>query len=637
MTRRRALGCVLAVVVVAAAPATAQARPSGGPQWIIEGPGNQNALASIQQLDPDLAAAFFDNDGTTVLAGDARPSEPPRKEVPPGWSAIAAQHYTSFGPCPTNADGVPQRACASLSADIGALVASGVPTAMFDDENWDRTPDGEKADVCTAMQHFTDLAHANGIETIMAPDQNLASPGVITSYQGGESENWQTYLRLGLARCAAATGTEHYHIMSQPFETPWCGGQGSACEGNEAEFADFVTQAGLQARAVDPDAALTAGLSTNPRYNVTPQAMYQDTVNARRLVPGMWLNVAGNPTDPATAVQYLELLSGLVPLYVGGADLSPQFPTGSQPGTASLATTGSDLTFVSGANIPGGAVIPPGDYKFEPWTGGGTGSATVSVEVGYCTPPACTDRTPIIGPGAWTADLAADDPGMVSTHRTTVPTALPDGPHRLYLVVHVVAGAPCDLQYGTASKSTNLALPRPSSQPPARVDSPVVFAGRGGRLSPDIPAGAGPAELSLARAGNAATFVSTPSLRAGTVVPAGAWEFQYWTRASGKVADPSPATVDLEVGYCGGACRDRTPIIGAAAGWRSTPAAGAQGAADPGGAFTTVTPTQLPSSGGPFRMYWTVKVVSPGDVDLLYDSARTATNVATPLPMPASH
>jgi hypothetical protein len=56
--------------------------------------------------------------------------------------------------------------------------------------------------------------------------------------------------------------------------------------------------------------------------------------------------------------------------------------------------------------------------------------------------------------------------------------------------------------------------------------------------------------------------------------------------------------------------------------------------ADPTGAFTTAAPTQLPSSGRPYRLYWTLTVAKPGDVDLRYDSARAATTVATPLLMP---
>lgn len=378
---------------------------TGSLRWIVEGPGS------------------------TVLSGDAKPSQPPASAVPPGWAAVPAQHYTSYGACTTDPG------CASLTQDIdsGAIAVSGVPTVMYDDENWTKTPDAEKSGVCSAMKQFTQEAHANGLATIMAPDQNLASPGVITSFQGGESEDWQTHLRLGLGSCAAASGTNAYHIMSQPFQTHWCGGQGGACEGSEADFAAFVTQAALQARAVSPGLTLTAGLTTNPRYNTTPQALYQDTLDTRDLVGGYWLNVAGSPSNPGTAVQYLEMLSGAVPLYLDSDTmLGETFPGGSTSAKLPLATTGSDYTFVSGQDLPGGTAIPAGAYRFEPWTDGGTGSAAVGLEVGYCTPPGCADRTSIIQPGSWTTGVPAGDPGVTSTYQTRSPTILsPGGPYRL--------------------------------------------------------------------------------------------------------------------------------------------------------------------------------------------------------------
>lgn len=610
----------------AGTPESAVAAQAGSLRWIVEGPGTQNALAAIQRLDPGLAAAYFDTSRATILSGDASPSQAPASAVPPGWAAAPAQHYTSYGPCTSDP------ACSSLSRDIGsgAIAASGIPTVMYDDENWSKTPDAEKSGVCSAMQQFTQLAHANGLASIMAPDQNLASPGVITSFQGGESQDWQTYLRLGLASCAAASGTNAYHIMSQPFETHWCGGQGGACEGSEADFAAFVTQAALQARGVSPGLTLTAGLTTNPRYNATPQALYQDTLDTGNLVGGYWLNVAGNPSNPGTAVQYLEMLSGAVPLYLGsGAALGQTFPAGSTSATIPLAATGSDHTFVSGQDLPGGTTIPAGAYRFEPWTDGSSGSAAAGLEVGYCTPPACTDRTPIIQPGSWTADLPAGDPGVTSTYQTSSPATLPPGgPYRLYLDVHIRSGAGYNLLYGAGKTSTNLAVPRPSSEP-AGARSPVLFAQRGNRLGTALPAASSPASLSLAQPGNTATFISGPALHAGVTVPAGAWQFQYWTGGSGQ-----SATVSLQTGYCAGSCTRRTPIIAPTAGWQATVQAGARGAADPGGAFTTTAPTQLPASGGPYHLYWTVTVTAPGNFGLRYDAAQAPTNVATPLLMP---
>lgn len=106
------------------------------------------------------------------------------------------------------------------------------------------------------------------------------------------------------------------------------------------------------------------------------------------MVHGFWLNVAGNPSNPATAVQYLEMLNGAVPLYLGGnGTLGETFPAGTAAGKIPLA--GNDLSFVSGQDIPAGTVIPAGTYKFEPWTDGSAGSAALDVEVGYCDAARC--------------------------------------------------------------------------------------------------------------------------------------------------------------------------------------------------------------------------------------------------------
>jgi hypothetical protein len=274
-------------------------------------------------------------------------------------------------------------------------------------------------------------------------------------------------------------------------------------------------------------------------------------------------------------------------------------------------------------------VIPAGAYTFEPWTDGDSGSAQLGIEVGYCVPPACTDRTPIIGPGSWNTTVPAGDSGVTASFATTGPTTLPrGGPYSMYVTVSVESAGPVDLLYNTGSDSTNIALPRPSSEP-ATPRTSVMFARPGKGFDTSMPA-AGPAtKLSLAEAGNTATFTTGPALNPGTVVPAGAWEFQYWTDGG-----TGSATLDLQAGYCSNDCTQRYPIIDSAAGWQPAVAADSAGAADPGGAFTTTSATQLPASGGPYRLYWMVTVQSPGPFSLLYDSAGAPTNLATPLALP---
>ena len=626
-------GCLAGVaLIVPPASGSAAAEPAQHPigpspafantRWIVGGNAN-SALGSIRQLDPALAQTYFDNSRTDVLSG----GEPPASQVPRGWSAVPSQHYTRYGPCSSG-----QR-CASFSTDVssGTISSSKIPVVMYDNENWRYTPQNEKVNVCSYMKKFARLATANHFTSIVAPDQNLASPGVITSYQGGESENWQTYLRLGLGTCASASGAPAYHIMAQPFQTHWCGGQGGACEGSEADFTSFVTQAALQGRAVNPHLLLTAGLSTNLRYHATPQALYRDSLNVRKDINGFWLNVPGHRPNAGVAVQYLEMLSGLVPFYFGpDRSLSASFPTDSESEGLPLSASGGQTVFESGPALPAGTVIPAGTYEFEPWTDGSSGSATVSIEVGYCAPPGCSSRTPVIGPGSWNAHVPAGDAGSPLSYTTTSPTRLPTGgPYRLYVAVRVRSGGGFNLRFNSGSASASLAVPRPSSDPAVPRTS-VMFARGGGRLSVGRPASGRYSTLSLARAGNTATFWTRQALAPGDMVPAGAWEFQYWTDGNG-----SSAKLDLQAGYCNEGCTHRVPIIGPSAGWQPTVTAGAKGAASPGGAFTTKFPTVLPLSRSPYHLYWTVTVATPGNFDLRYGSASAPTNLASPLLLPA--
>ena len=442
-------------------------------RWIIAA----DALSNIQQLDPELANTYFNSSSTFVQSV----TSPPTNQVPSGWSAIPNGHYTSYENCGT-AGG-----CTSLETDIGngAINPAVIPTVMFDDENWSKTLKDEQQNPVEYMDEFVQLAHGNGFTTIMAPDQNLASPkNGITGYQDGESENWQTYLRLGLGTKAAASGTDRYHIMAQSFETYWCGNPEGNCQGSEADFLNYVTQAALQAGAVNPNLKMTAGLSTNPRYNATPQALYQDTLDANNAFPGSrhlrpsdpdgyedsshadnaapspgyWLNVLGGA---GAAVQYLELLSGMMPLYSSvGQGLSPNFPLVSTQGTFAL-SPGASLTSVSSNTFRSGTVIPAGEYKFEPWTDGSGGSDVLTIDAGYCTPPSCANPVSFLrnpgqanngspssgspgsgSPGSgslWTVNVGAGDPGITNTFTTSSPTRLPaGGPYNIYFTSAIV-------------------------------------------------------------------------------------------------------------------------------------------------------------------------------------------------------
>ena len=424
-------------------------------RWIV----TDSDLRTLRDLEPADSNTYFNNN-LTNLQGHAG------LQIPEGWASVAQRHYTAFESCTAARD---RQRCTSLTDDLksAAVSSSSAPVLLYDDERWPKTPSAEVKDPCNYMQQFTRLAHANGFITVMAPDQNLASPLVGVPYQGGESENWQAYLRLGLGTCAARTGTERYHIMAQPFESRWGPAPEGGMVGGEADFVNYVTQASLQARAINPNLVITAGLSANPRYKPTAEIMYQESIDVTSFVDGFWLNLWANPVG----VSYLKLLSGKVlpsnspVLFLeSGRALSNAMPASQTPAKFSLEKMGNTLTSWSSRTYSAGTVIPPGAWEFQFWTDDGSGMAQLDMEFGYCNPADCTKRTPIIASGSgWTPMVAAESLGAADSRgafTTTSATNLPArGPYSIYWTLKVVKPASFNLIYGSASAAANLATP----------------------------------------------------------------------------------------------------------------------------------------------------------------------------------
>lgn len=460
-----ALGSVPASAANVPRPlALVQANALAGTGWIIEGSG----LAAMSASNPSLTQKYFDSPDTIVLADDS--SNP--NQVPAGWSSIPAEHFTSVqGPC-----ALP---CYGISTDLQPLLSqNNVQIGMYDNEHWNKTPAGEQPIPCTEMPNFVSTANSMGLTSIAAPDQNLASPQVYTpGYQGGESENWQTFLRLGYAACAAASGAKYFHIMNQSYEAYWCGNPEGLCQGGEADFINYATQAALQAKAVNPNVILTDGVSTSTRYfnqagDPDPASgIYQDASDVADIVNTVWLNVIGT-TVPA-ALNVLSDIDNNVPVSVHKSVLFAQpggvmgvaQPTGSSASSMDLSTTGNTSVFVSPTSIPGGTTIPAGTYEFQYWTGPGTGTATLKLNLGYCQGDTCANRVrisppngqhwePVIAPGA--AGAAVPDGALTTTAATTLPAG---GPYHLYWSVQVLSPGQFSLNYGGGGAATNIATP----------------------------------------------------------------------------------------------------------------------------------------------------------------------------------
>jgi hypothetical protein len=321
----------------------------------------------------------------------------------------------------------------------------------------------------------------------------------------------------------------------------------------------------------------------------------------------------------------------MVPFYpIANQALSLNFPTSASASTLALAS-GTTLTSVSTNTFSAGTVIPAGEYKFEHWTDGSSGADVLTVDVGYCTPPSCTNPVSFLGGVGWSANVAANDPGTTSTFTTSSATTLPaGGPYDIYVKINVQSATTVfNLLYNSLTQSSNVALPRPSSLT-AAPNSSVLFV-NGGNLQSAKPTGSSPSLFSLKTKNNALTLASARTFAAGEVIPPGAWEFQFWS--DGSATDPY-AEVQLEFGYCSSSCTVKYKIIDPTSSfWKPRVLPQSSGAAVAGGAFTTTSSTTLPP-GGPYQLYLIATVSSPQPFNLLYGSAGTPTNLATPFVTP---
>jgi cellulose synthase/poly-beta-1,6-N-acetylglucosamine synthase-like glycosyltransferase len=131
------------------------------------------------------------------------------------------------------------------------------------------------------------------------------------------------------------------------------------------------------------------------------------------------------------------------------------------------------------------------------------------------------------------------------------------------------------------------------------------------------PRGGG-SDFKIQALGDTRTWVSS-SYPAGTVVPAGIYDFNYWITANGAAS----ATVLQAFGYSANGCTLVVPIVS----WTTT----YTNANDQHTTATTAIATTLPV-GGPYDFCWTVTAtaVTGQGVGLSYDSNLKQTNLGTP-------
>jgi hypothetical protein len=185
-------------------------------------------------------------------------------------------------------------------AVTGGSLPPGTYGLLYDPEAWSFTPSTERADPLQAATQAAAVAHAHGLQLIVAPALNLTT----VMAPGSRGPRWQAFLSLGLVGDLArvADGVEL---------------QAQSLERNTATYTAFVRAATSQASRANPRITVLAGLSTNPPGTPVDSRHLTSAVQATQsLVDGYWLNIPGQgsrcPTcsapRPDIAIQALQQL-----------------------------------------------------------------------------------------------------------------------------------------------------------------------------------------------------------------------------------------------------------------------------------------------------------------------------------------
>jgi hypothetical protein len=191
-------------------------------------------------------------------------------------------------------------AVAQLSDALASRqLPAGTRAVLYDPEAWPFTPPDEQRDPVRAAARAAELAHAHGLQLIVAPALNLTSAMAPAS---GPGPRWQRFLDLRLA-AEIATVADVIELQAQSLER------------DAATYATFVRRAAAQARAARPGVTVLAGLSTNPPGPVVGGGQLAAAIRASWPgVDGYWLNIPGrgprcptcNPARPDVGIAALR-------------------------------------------------------------------------------------------------------------------------------------------------------------------------------------------------------------------------------------------------------------------------------------------------------------------------------------------
>ena len=287
---RLVVGTLIGILLVAAAgsgyllwrqrstPSTSTAaHPSGGLTWVIAA----SALKHLETVDPSTSTIshFFDSPNVYVIAGQKSSG------IPAGWQARSVKSFKSY-------------ADLKAAIDRNALAPS-LAGILYDPEHWSFTPPEEQRDPARYIALAAALCRQHHLLLIATPAVDLTA--VLAP---GTSDPIASYLQLGIARDAARSA-DILVIQSQRVED------------DAVRYQQFVTEAATQAKSVNPNVVVLAGLSTGPGgKSVTPQDLYQAYLSTRSVVSGYWLNIPGKgplcPTcsdpRPDIALDFLKMI-----------------------------------------------------------------------------------------------------------------------------------------------------------------------------------------------------------------------------------------------------------------------------------------------------------------------------------------
>lgn len=215
--------------------------------WMI----GATPLSALNDLDPSLAAQFFNRPESYVISGDP----------PAGWSTTPVTVYSAFRDY------------------VKASPAS--HWVLYDPEKWSLTPPIERQHPKAFLTAFAELAHARGHQVIVTPARDLMSVA------GADCSSRTTGLGTDAAYLACripAAGA-----LADVFEC-----QAQADQLHVTAYRSLVQGAKKQTRAGQP---FWAGLTTLRGHPVSAIVECYEAV--ARIVDGFWLNTSAETISDA--------------------------------------------------------------------------------------------------------------------------------------------------------------------------------------------------------------------------------------------------------------------------------------------------------------------------------------------------